>query len=261
MSLAYVSIAALDVRHKPEHRAELASQLLLGELVQASGHSADEWRRVRSEEDGYEGWVRGWGLKEASLAGARSWRNDGVRVRTLFTDLRKGEAKGPRIAPLFWNSRVLPLQNRGTHTKVRVPSGAEGWVRTSSLRSEGEHVPLVRRARSLIKAPYLWGGRTPAGLDCSSLTQLMLLERGFRAPRDARDQQRWATPVSGPLRAGDLLFFGRTREAGHVGIALNPRTFIHCRGEVREGSLDELSPVFDRELAPQYLGAGRPLAG
>jgi len=261
VSLALVRIAALDLRTRSDHRAELASQLLLGELVRVSSASPDrQWRRVRSEEDGYGGWVRTWGLCATTPAEARRWRSRGVRVRTLFTEALDRPGRGARVAPLTWNARVLPLGTRGRFTRVRIPGGAVGWVRTTDLRSGEETVTLASRARTLLGAPYLWGGRTPAGLDCSSLTQLMLLDRGIQAPRDARDQQLWATPLDGSLRAGDLVFFGRTRKAGHVGLVLSGRSYLHCRGTVQVASLDPRSPVYDRELGRQYLGAGRPPA-
>jgi cell wall-associated NlpC family hydrolase len=115
--------------------------------------------------------------------------------------------------------------------------------------------------RRFLGAPYLWGGRTPLGFDCSGFVQQTLAAVGVRVPRDAHDQYlacrrlgRSRTP-----RLGDLLFFARRgRRMSHVGIVLGGGVFAHARGKVGINSLDSSNPLYDKSLANTLRAAGRP---
>lgn len=116
------------------------------------------------------------------------------------------------------------------------------------------------RIRTLLGVPYLWGGRTPMGMDCSAFAQLVLAEQGIALPRDARQQFR-----AGRRRRrdeapalGDLVFFGNPGQVvSHVGIALGDGYFAHCRGYVRINSLDKDNPLYDKVLARQLRASRR----
>jgi cell wall-associated NlpC family hydrolase len=148
---------------------------------------------------------------------------------------------------------------------VELPDGRRGWVPAAALSPVG--IPatgLFERIRELIGVPYLWGGRSPAALDCSGFTQLVLGEQGVRLPRDAHDQHGACRDLrqGESARFGDLVFFGppRGRQA-HVGLYLGSGLFVHARGQVSVNSLDPDSVLCDNELAAQYRGIGRPREG
>jgi cell wall-associated NlpC family hydrolase len=131
---------------------------------------------------------------------------------------------------------------------------------------------IVDTARRLTGVPYHWGGRTFAGVDCSGLVQLAARAHGIRLPRDARDQcralggitrlvpfdralDRSGAPGRGTIRPGDLWFFGpNRREVTHVALSSGSLDLIHAYGQVRAGSLDPLSDVFEPELFRFVLG-------
>src|SRR5262249_23980249 len=128
------------------------------------------------------------------------------------------------------------------------------------LDTTGRGWSLVERIRDLLGTPYLWGGRTPHGFDCSGLVQQLLAEQGIALPRDAHDQYlatRVDLGAKGP-QGGDLVFFGRGRgRMQHVALVLGDGYYVHARGSVRLNSLDRGSPFYDKPLNAQIRGFGR----
>jgi len=262
-----VSLAALDVRVRPDHRAEMCSQWLLGEAVGLEGAPRGGWQRVRGLEDGYRGWVRLWGLVPVSAARAHRWAKLAtVRVCVPVTEVRVRPGESGRVGPVFLGSRLIAGPARRGWRPVELPDGRRGWVEAAALAgSRAAAPPVHERLRTLLGAPYLWGGRTVAGFDCSGLVQVVLAEQGLGLPRDAHDQWRAcrALPAGAPVREGDLAFFSthpRARRT-HVGIALGGNYFAHCRGRVRIDSLTPGEVLFAADLAPQFRGWARPVRG
>ena len=261
---AVISLAALDVRRRPDHRAELTSQLLLGEVVRVLGDRRDrQWWRVENLTDGYRGWVRGWGLVFTSGGRARFWQNSATaRVAVPATEARTGRGRGPLVSPLFLNSRVIAGRRQGLHRQVELPDGRRGWVRSGALATREAPPRLVARVRGLLGAPYHWGGRTPLGFDCSSFVQQILAEQGMSLPRDCLHQFKASRALgkSEIPEEGDLVFFAAPGAgAGHVGIWLPGGCFAHCRGAVRISSLDRHNLLCDKELIHQFIGWRRLL--
>ena len=261
---AVVSLAALDLRRHPDHASEMRSQLLLGEVVRLLRRSGDGlWWRVENISDRYRGWVRSWGLIPATRARAAAWeRKARARVVEPLLEARAVPGGDLSIGPLFWNARVIAGPKRGGLRRVELPDGRRGWVRSTGL---GPMVrpdrPLIARVRGLLGAPYLWGGRTPAGFDCSGFVQQALAEQKLLLPRDAQQQFRACRRVGKeePEREGDLVFFGlEGKPAAHVGILLGAGYFAHARGTVRINSTVPGNPLYDRALMAQYRGIRRP---
>jgi cell wall-associated NlpC family hydrolase len=257
-----VSLGALDLRVRPDHRAELGSQLLLGETVRL-GVARKGWRRVVNEADGYSGWVRDWGLVATTGRRAATWRRLATAaVRAPIALVRARPRSGLGVGPLFFGSRVIPGRLSKGWRQVELPDARRGWVEGSALTLPGARPPtIVDRITTLLGTPYLWGGRTPAGYDCSAFVQQVLLEQGIGLPRDAAEQQR----LCAPLRAsespvpGDLAFFAdRSGRIGHVGISLSGRLFAHARGRVMISSVEPGNALYDKELKPQMRGWFRP---
>ncbi len=265
-TLAVVCLASLDLRVRPDHRAELGSQLLLGEVVRL-GASRAGWRRVTNLADGYSGWVREWGLVAATARRAAAWRARATAtVVAPIAMLRARPGGGIGVGPIFLGSRAIAGRPRAGWIPLELPDARRGWVERAAVALPSERRPtLVDRITSLLGVPYLWGGRTPAGYDCSAFVQQVLLEQGIALPRDAaaqRDACRSLRPGEEPL-PGDLVFFAeRSGRIGHVGISLSGGLYAHARGRVVLGSTNASNPMCDKKLLSQMAGwyrpAGRP---
>lgn len=265
-----ITLAALDVRRRPDHASEMGSQLLMGEVVRVIRRSAgDRWYLVENVADRYRGWVRAWGVFLAGPRPLADWRRRArARVAALWVEVREAPGRGPLVTPLFWGARVIAGRVQGRFRRVELPDGVRGWVESRSLAiGPRAALPLLERARSLLGVPYLWGGRTPAGMDCSGLVQMLLAEHGHRLPRDAGDQERSCRPLGlrRRPRAGDLAFFGPPgAPAAHVGVMIGDGAYVHARGRVRVNSLEAGNKLYDMELSLQFRGIrspGRPAPG
>jgi cell wall-associated NlpC family hydrolase len=159
----------------------------------------------------------------------------------------------------------------GDWLAVQLADGRTGFVRASDL----EKPPSTRRAVSrdrlvatgmrFVGIPYLWGGSTPRGFDCSGLVQRIYRLQGVVLPRDSDQQARIGALKSvgslDDLAPGDLLFFGRAAQRiTHVAMVLPDRLFLHAYGQVRVNSLDPENPHYLPDLARLWRLTRDPLA-
>jgi hypothetical protein len=225
---------------QPSLRAEQVTQLVLGEgaeLLETSG----DWRRVRTYTDAYEGWVHCGYLSEVDRSDAEAWQRDATGW-SIGATLRVGD------------HRVrLPLRARVAldHDAVRLPDGRRGRLTDGAIPAVDS---LVAEARAkaperwafehFAGAPYVWGGVTPWGVDCSGLVQTTFAARGLSLPRDSSQQIECGVPVSlDDPRPGDLLFFrgDAGRRITHVAFVGGADTLVHstvsCGGVLQESWL------------------------
>jgi cell wall-associated NlpC family hydrolase len=273
-----VKVSVGNVRSNPAHSAELATQVMMGMVVKLLKKQGD-WYYVQGP-DQYLGWLEGAAMHLTAQAGVDAWVNGPRVVMTAYFGV-------VRTAP---DTVSLPVSDavpgvlfkagavRGKWRAVETPDGRKGfidrrqvadyaaWKATRTLTAE----TVEQTAKRFIGVPYLWGGTSPKGMDCSGFTKTVFRLNGMELNRDANQQAQMGTEVSvaddyRQLTKGDLLFFGSkaTPERGeritHVAIYLQDRQFIHTPGGsgVRIDSFDPAAPNYNDGLLKSLVRARR----
>lgn len=232
MEYAVVNVPAAPVRRKPGHRKEMVNQLLFGESVRILKKSGNLWVKVRSLHDGYEGWMTLTLLMETDKRFANT------RTSCITTDILSSIVMGEKRINVPVGSS-LPFFTDGKGKLGSVEYSFSGHYFQRDEQQPGEE--LIRQLSSAwLNAPYLWGGRTPLGVDCSGFVQVIYKLMGIDLPRDAWQQAQEGEPVKKLIEAktGDLAFFDNKEDIVHVGIILGKDQLIHASGKVR---IDELT--------------------
>lgn len=269
--------SVVDVRRDPSHSAELTTQLIRGDVVEPL-KSEGEWTLVRLD-DGYVGWVRSWHLTALSKDEHERFNGAaGHRIRENVVVMRSGpSAASPPVTDAVTGTPAAaePCGKRGWR-RVSLPDGNTGFLPSASLEKRraapaaGWTPAALRRSLAAVAlrflgVPYVWGGTTPKGFDCSGLTQRVFRLHGIVIPRDSDMQARFgrvtAPPDARSLHAGDLLFFGKDPDRiTHVALFLGEGRYIHARGHVRLNSVVASDAHFDPELAGEWRLTVDPLS-
>ena len=205
-------------------------------------------------------------------------KKEKVVVIALYAfSYEKADVKSQTVSDLVIGDMLVLKGEKGRFYRVGYPDGREAYIRQSDAKElkkwlqEMELTPksIVRVARQFMGIPYVWGGTSFKGLDCSGLTKLVYFLHGVILQRDASQQVLTGRPVDdngnfSNLEPGDLLFFGTKATAEnpkervvHVAIYIGNRRFIHASDYVQIGSFDPADPLYDEYNAGRYLCARR----
>lgn len=258
---AVVRAEWVPARRDPAHASELVSQWLCGETLDVL-ESIDGWLRCRGD-DGYIAWTPVGGLMRIHPAAGQRWRNAATGF-SLGVELEsRADPGGPRRLP--FGARVT----LGENGAIRLPDGTTARPSDPGKIVNGYLSPdpgsLLECALSWLGTPYMWGGRSNWGTDCSGFVQLVYAAHGIRLPRDSY-QQFEASPMleaTETAAAGDLLFYAETPgRVTHVAVCLDERHVIHCSESNAAVALNDMEGALpiERKLRKWRAGLTRPLA-
>jgi hypothetical protein len=265
MTISVISVGVADVRRDPDVASELITQALMNRPAKTSETSGD-WTYIELSD--YKGWVRTDVLADPPIKGFTRISECcatplglvavvQVTHTPLFTDLTDDET----LDTLYLSS-VLPLLDTVPTERVQValPGEQTGWIARDavSIRYGEDCYPrqpidvIIAYAHAFEGVPYLWGGASWKGIDCSAFVQLCYRMGGYTIPRDA-DQQHAALThdvAREQMQKGDLIFFGSERVT-HVGMALNENDYIHAAGRYKRVVISSFDPTdarYDQRL-------------
>jgi hypothetical protein len=226
----HVTTNLTGLYEKPTFGMPLSSELSYGTELESLDEEG-KWVFTR-QEDGYLGWAYKAYLGEGTASSATHL------VLAPSCELRAApDAESEITTRLVGGTGVCVEQVRGGW--ARVSANRAGWMPLPLLRGlnefpqskEEKRITLIRDSRRMVGVPYLWGGTSGNGIDCSGFARLLHRWIGVRIPRDADMQYAAARPIEPPFEVGDLLFFregGSERRITHVGVSLGGWSMIHA---------------------------------
>ena len=254
-----------DLRAEPDFRSERKSQLLFNEPLEV-GQLRRGYLRVR-QADGYSGWVD---ARSVFPVNRKKYTIHGKKLNFVITSLKaKVDISGKNLATgipfLFYGTKVEVISKSGNYGVLAAPDGVKYKIALKNLPPILHSPPrdfrprkIIREAEKFLGTPYLWGGTSPYGFDCSGLVQRVYGRFGICLPRDSKDQQKAGTRIAyDNIQCGDLLFF-----PGHVAIAIDEYRIIHAslgEGGVAFNSLNSRDLNFRKDLLGTFLEARRVL--
>lgn len=238
------------LRAQPSHASEMVSQLLFGESYQVID-SCFEWKKIQTADCHYLGWISEKQHTPISEKECTEWeQGDNQRVKFLYQNVHDEEQQV--TFPICLGAKVpLTIEKYFTMAGKRytIGSGMDDDRLMFPEYTEQQN-ELLSVAYRYLNTPYLWGGRTPAGIDCSGFTQNVFQSIGVQLPRDASQQVHVGDVVDfvEEARVGDVAFFENNDGAiVHVGIICGKNQIIHASGCVQVNTIDN-SGIFHHNL-------------
>ena len=265
-----ITVSVCNVRTKPSHAAEQSTQALMGTPVRILNKSSG-WYLIQTP-DSYTGWTDN-DLAEMSEEELATWKESDRLIYLGHTGAIT-DSRGETVSDVVFGVILAKTGERADSWTVLLPDGRSGevkkkessdfgvWAQSASIEPQG----LVRFAKLFMGAPYLWGGTSPKGVDCSGYTKTIYYYGGVIMTRDASGQFRYGNEVSienpcESLAPGDLLYFGRVRDGRpritHTGMYIGDTEFIHSSGMVKVNSFDSTRTNYSAYLLEILQGARR----
>ncbi len=226
----------VSMRKEPGHRSDMVNQMLFGEHYTLLDSSSDgKWHFVRSAFDGYEGWIQREQHHQISNDFFEQIENTEYKISTDITGIILFNRNHLNIVI----GSILPLSVNELF-KIEEQLAFNGEAKNLGDRKDWDFLRQI--AFKYINSPYLWGGKSPFGIDCSGFTQMVFRMGGYFIQRDTFQQILEGEPVDDfkQIQAGDLVFFtDENNKVDHVGLAMEDNKIIHASGSVR---IDKMGP-------------------
>lgn len=269
------SVSVANIRTKPGHSEELATQVLLGTPLRILKRERG-WLYVQTPEE-YLGWTDD-KIEAFGPAGYQDWidRPKVIITASYSVSTSSKISSDEVVGDIVAGDIFAVVEESDKHVKVAYPDGREAFIKSEEampfdewlLHAKDTPSSIVQTAKRFTGVPYLWGGTSVKGMDCSGYTKTIFFLNGVLLPRDANQQELVGEPIEidddySRLQVGDLVFFGadatsdRPRRVTHVGIYLSDKKFIHESGDVHINSFDPADPLYSEYRTRSLLSARR----
>lgn len=273
-----ISLSVANIRSKPSHSAEMVTQATLGMPLKVYQKDRN-WYLIQTP-DKYLGWVDSGGVELMDKTLFEAWQSSEKMIYTkIYGHAYSNADESSEVVSDLVAGNILSLvADTGTFYEIKYPDGRMAFVKKSDASPyqdwksslEPTQESLVATSKTMLGVPYLWGGTSIKGVDCSGFTKTIYFMNGMIIPRDASQQIHEGILVDDTkdfdqLLPGDLLFFGKKatetspERVIHVGMWLGNNEFIHSAGNVHISSVDKNSENFDEYNYNRYLRSKRIL--
>lgn len=272
-----VNLSVANLRSEPNHPAELSTQALLGTVVNIYKKKGG-WYLIQTP-DNYLGWVDDDAIFLMNQKELSDFLSHEKIIVTVPFDVVYANDKRSSVVSDVVIGNILTVNNIGKEEySVQLPDGRSGYISSSSAKTlsswnatlKYNSNGILSTAKAFMGIPYLWGGTSCKGFDCSGFTKTVFFMNGFILPRDASQQVFSGVEIDTKenfnlLKEGDLLFFGekatenKKERITHVGIYIGDTEFIHAAGMVKINSLDKSRANFSEYRFRTFVRAKRIL--
>ncbi|WP_086475607.1 C40 family peptidase [Arenibacter amylolyticus] len=273
-----VQISVANLRGKPSHSSELVTQAILGTPVKILKEK-NNWYLIQTP-DRYLSWVDAGGITRLEEVDFLTWKSTDkvIFTNTMGQAFAAPDKNAAVVSDMVAGGILEWLGEEKNYNKVRFPDGRTAYILKSESQDyeawlaalDPSQESLVHTSKTLMGVPYLWGGTSTKGVDCSGFTKTIYFLNGIVLPRDASQQIHTGKKVDeeknfDELLPGDLLFFGTPatetskERVVHVGMWIGNNEFIHSAGRVHISSVDKTADNFDEYNLNRYLRANRYL--
>jgi len=275
---AVVKISVANLRSNPKHSAELSTQATLGTPLNVYTKK-DNWYLVQTP-DKYLAWVDSGGIQLMDNDEFATWK---LADKIIFLDtygqaLEKINEDGKITSDLVAGNIIQVIDEIKGYFHVKFPDGRMAYIKKEQAMNYNSWLAqlkptqesMVETSKSLMGLPYLWGGTSTKGVDCSGFTKTIFFLNGLVLPRDASQQIHTGKLIDDDksfdnMQPGDLLFFGKPATESskerivHVGMWIGNNEFIHSAGRVHISSVDKSASNYDDYNYNRYLRSKRML--
>lgn len=275
-----INLSVANLRSNPEHPAELSTQSLLGTPIKILKKGKWGFFLIQTP-DGYISWMDDDGFQAMTKNEINNWLTADkiIYLQDYGFAYSEPDEKSQRVSDLAIGNLLMLIGKENNFYKVNFPDGREAFVKKddcqlfdewySSLNPAPENI--LKEAYRFMGVPYLWGGTSAKGMDCSGFTKTVFFLNGIILPRDASQQVHTGELIDTEngwenLKPGDLLFYGtkataeRKERITHVSIYIEDGDFIHAAGRVRINSFNPDKPYYSDYRKSGFIRAKRILS-
>lgn len=226
--------ACIPVKNEASHKSEMVNQLIFGEIFEILEYNS-KWAYIKSNHDNYCGWIENQQIFEISKKEfIRLQNSDKVLTLNTFSTIKCLSSNSHillTLGSLLYDSRTFKIGNLDFEVNKN--------LKTTSQQLKNS--TLIKLAKSCLNSPYLWGGRSVLGFDCSGFVQIIFRFAHLNLERDSSKQALYGEEITNFAKKStfDLAFFGSNNKIDHVGIVLPNNQIIHCSGKVKIDTLNE----------------------
>ena len=264
-----INVSVTPMRDRSSHTAQMVDQAIMGNWVKILVENED-WYLIQTHYK-YVGWITKSAVHKCTNNFLYNWNEKArYRIKKLNSIIySKPHMSSIPISDGVLNNRLNVTKDLVDWSEVILPDGRVGFIQKQDIELMTQNKDLsdqtsivISIALSMKGVPYLWGGNSSKGNDCSGFTQTAFMASGIQLPRDARQQAKIGKPIiDDQLKEGDLLFFGTGDRITHVGISMGGDKFIHqgskLEGKVDIHSLNPDSPLYNSYRKGTFLFAKR----